>query len=426
MIETYEFTNQATLLMEEIPYLRSAAVGVFIKVGSRCEEAKLAGASHFAEHMLFKGTAKRSARDIAENFENLGGQLNAFTSREYTCVYGRTLDEDIYTGIEIICDMLFNSQFLEKDFITEKEVVKEEIRMYEDSPDELIHDIFNQKSYSDDCLGHSILGTMETISQLTRDELFNYYKKHYRPENMIIAIAGNFDKNKIKDLLYANIVTNDKPEYSEHSIYQGKYTKFINLHEKKVEQVHICVGGPGISYQDERRYTLNVMNSILGGGMSSRLFQSLREQRGLAYSVYSYSSTYSDSGIFSIYIGTGNKKVAEFFAALHDELDRFINVGISDEELQRTKQMIKSSMYMGLESVISRMTRMARSIMMYGKYISPDEVVARIYEVDKQKVQDLAKELLNHEKMSLAVIGDKNVLPTVSTEFSRWYRTEGK
>lgn len=421
MIESLQLENGARLLMEEIPYLRSAAVGVFIKVGSRYEEPNIAGASHFVEHMLFKGTASRNAREIAENFENIGGQLNAFTSKEYTCVYGRTLDEDIENGMDIIFDMLFNSLINENDFATEKEVIKEEIRMYEDTPDELIHDVFNQKYFEGDRMGHPILGTMQTIDDLDRDKLYNYYKKHYCPANMIIAVAGNINQSRIIEKVKSSLPKTSAIPDQNLTVPQPRYP-FINLLAKDVEQVQICLGMPGISYKDERRYTLNIMNSILGGGMSSRLFQSLREQKGLAYSVYSFSSAYSDSGLFSVYIGTGTGKVANFFAALHDELNRFINEGVSQEELSRTKQMIKSSMFMGLESVISRMTRIARSIMMYDEYISPEEIVDRIYKVDATMVQELARELIVNDKISLAAIGNKAILPTVEAEFKRWYR----
>lgn len=421
MIESLQLENGAKLLIEEIPYLRSAAVGVFIKVGSRYEDPEIAGASHFVEHMLFKGTAARNARDIAENFENIGGQLNAFTSKEYTCVYGRTLDEDIQTGMDIIFDMLFNSQFNLNDFTTEKEVIKEEIKMYEDTPDELIHDVFNQKYYEGDRMGHPILGTMQTIEALGRDDLYNYYKKHYLPANMVIAVAGNIDKSRIIDKVKSSLPARNEIPQNNLTIPSSP-TPFINLLAKEVEQVQISLGMPGISYKDERRYTLNIMNSILGGGMSSRLFQSLREQKGLAYSVYSFSSTYSDSGVYSVYIGTGTGKVANFFAALQEELEKFIQDGVNEEELARTKQMIKSSMYMGLESVISRMTRIARSIMMYDVYVTPEEIVDRIYKVDGAMVKELASELIVKNKMSLAAIGNKDILSTVESEFKRWFR----
>lgn len=421
MIGYWKLSNQARLAVEEIPYLRSAAIGVFIKVGSRHESTNLAGASHFVEHMLFKGTEKRSAREIAETFEGIGGQLNAYTSREYTCVYARTLDEHMDMAMEIIFDMLFNSELAEKDFTTEKEVIIEEINMYEDTPDELIHDIFNRKFWEGHQMGSPILGTMQTISEMKRDDLFNYYREKYIPSNMVIAIAGNIKQEQVKEKI-EKILQNikngqpfsvdDKPQ--EHSA-------FINLAAKDTEQVQICLGVPGISYHDEKRYTQNVMSSILGGGMSSRLFQNIREELGLAYSVYSFPSSYSDTGAYCIYIGTGPGKLGKFFAALHEQITKFVNEGVSQQEMARTQQLNKSSMLLGLESVMNRMNRIGKSVLMYDKIISPEEVIDRMYKVDADMVRDFAASLFKPGTLSLAAIGAKDVLPVVEKEYLSWW-----
>jgi predicted Zn-dependent peptidase len=421
MVEQVTLKNSARLIVEEIPHLRSTAVGVFIKVGSRYETDAIAGASHFVEHMLFKGTHRLSARDIAEQFENIGGQINAYTAREYTCVYGRTLDDDMETAIDIIFDMLFASKFAESDFMTEKEVIFEEIRMYEDTPDDLIHDVFNEKFFTGSSMEHPILGTMASLTGLDRDTLYDYYKRYYVPANMIIAVAGNVKAEAVVKLIESRMPA-EASRLETERFAPPAYAAFINSVTKEVEQVQICVGGAGMSYHDEKRYALTLMNSILGGGMSSYLFQSLREERGLAYSVYSYTSSYSDTGSMTVYIGTGVNKIEQFFEAFFQELKDFAAKGVRPEELERSKQMSKASLYMGLESVVSRMTRIGRSIMMYDEYQPPELVVDKITAVSKGEVDALARELLRLEAMSLAVIGNQNILPAVKKEFTRWFR----
>lgn len=421
MINCWNLSSGGKLVVEEIPYLKSAAIGVYIKVGSRNESPEIAGASHFVEHMLFKGTEKRTAREIAETFEGMGGQLNAFTSKEYTGIYARTLDEDIFQAMEIVCDMLFASQFNEKDFNTERGVVIEEINMYEDTPDELIHDVFAQKFWEGHPLGFPVLGTLETITGMERDVLYQYYRNYYVPANMVFAVAGNVDPGKIREAIEKQTSRmNGQPAASILQIPEPA-AAFINLLPKEVEQVQICMGVPGISYHSSDRYTQNVMNSILGGGMSSRLFQSLREERGLAYSVYSYSSSYVDAGMYTIYIGTGPGKVANFYEALYEQLSEFVAQGVSSEEVERTKKLMKSSIYLGLESVMNRMTRIAKSLLMYDEIVTPEEVIDRIYAVDVERVNDLARQMLKPETFSLAAIGDKQVLSTVEQEYGKWW-----
>jgi len=333
VISYWDLSSRARLVVEEIPYLRSAAIGVYIKVGSRHEPENIAGASHFIEHMLFKGTEKRSAREIAESFERIGGQLNAFTSKEYTCVYARTLDENIYTAVDIIFDMLFKSTFSSREFATEKGVIIEEINMYEDTPDDLIHDLFARKIWNTHPLGSPILGTAGTVSDFERQEIFDFYKFYYVPANMVISIAGNVNRLKIKDIVESYLEGEPGQNRNQSPVNSLNYCPFVNLVEKDTEQVQICLGVPGISYHNPGRYTLRIMDSILGGGMSSRLFQNIRERLGLAYSVYSYPSTYSDTGSFSIYIGTSPNKVASFFEVLFAEINKFVKEGVSEEEI---------------------------------------------------------------------------------------------
>ncbi|MDR1159696.1 MAG: insulinase family protein, partial [Syntrophomonadaceae bacterium] len=323
--------NRPVLAIEKMSHLKSAAIGFFIKLGSRHEAGNLAGASHFIEHMIFKGTETRSARVIAESFERMGGQLNAFTSKEYTCVYARILDEDLYEALEIIIDMLMNAKISVKDMQVEKDVVLEEISMYEDTPDELIHDVFNQKLWQDHAMGAPVLGSTDSVANFDREQIYDFYHQKYMPSNMIIAIAGNVDESKVRDYIEEHLVCNRT--YSDTgqqpALFTATYTPFMHSVAKDTEQVQLCVGTVGLSYHDERRFTLNVLNSILGGGMSSRLFQSIREELGLAYSVYSAHATYSDTGSFSISIGTSPNKVNKFFDALQKELEKFVIDGVT-------------------------------------------------------------------------------------------------
>ncbi len=421
MINTWLLDKQARLIVEEIPYLKSAALGVYIKLGSRHEKEEIAGASHFIEHMLFKGTESRSARDIAESFEEIGGQLNAFTSKEFTCVYARTLDENISSAMEIIFDMLFNSKFANRDFATEKEVIIEEINIYEDTPDDLIHDLFARNIWQGHPMGSPILGTLDSVSAFSRDEIFDFYKKCYVPSNMVIAVAGNVDKNLIKEQVEKCLARQPLTQVNWPETKHSEYSSFVRLLEKETEQVQICLGVPGISYFDQNRYVQNVMNSILGGGMSSRLFQKIREELGLAYSVYSSPSTYSDTGSYSFYIGTGPGKIATFFEALYQELEFFVSRGVSEREVNRTQQLIKSSMYLGLESVMNRMSRLGKSFLMYDRVVPVEDVIQEILAVDAGKIQSFSSNILQKPVFSLAAIGPAEVLPQVEKEFHKWW-----
>lgn len=422
MINCWELDNKAKLVVEEIPYVRSVAIGVFIKIGSRHEDLQLSGASHFIEHMLFKGTDKRSAREIAESFEGIGGQLNAFTAKEYTCVYARTLDEYLDTALDIIFDMLFHSAFIAKDFETEKGVIIEEINMYEDTPDDLVHDVFCQQLWQGHSMGRPILGTLDLVQGFNRVKIYDFYQQAYIPANMIISIAGNVDAARIKDKIESYLIQDrhDGTQFSNTKIRD--YVPFIKTVAKDTEQVQICLGLPGISYHDKYRYTQNIMNSILGGGISSRLFQTIREELGLAYSVYSYPSNYSDTGSYIIHIGTGPGKVAQFFEVFHAEIEKFRQQGVTLNEVERTRQLIKSSMLMGMESVMNRMNRLGKSILMYGEVIPVDEVLEQIYAVTPEKVNHFATKVLDLPRFSLAAVGSAEVLPMVESEYKKWWK----
>lgn len=421
LINSVSLDSGAKLVIEDIPYVKSAAMGVYIKVGSRYETSDRAGVSHFIEHMLFKGTSQRTARDIAETMESMGGQLNAYTGREYTCLYARTLDEDIYAAMEIVFDMLLNSVMDIKDINTERTVIIEEINMYEDTPDELIHDVFARRFWDGHPMGNSILGSVESIAGMDRDKLFQYYKQYYVPANMIIAVAGNVDAARIREFVDHKMGLKAETTSCLSWEKPSRRQAFIDLVSKDVEQIQICLGVPGISYHDEHRYTQNIMNSILGGGMSSRLFQKLREELGLAYSVYTYPSSYSDTGLFSIYIGTSSSRVGEFCAALYEQLQLFTEKGVTGEEITRTQKLMKSSIFLGLESVMTRMSRLGKSVLMYDEVVAPEEVIEKIYSVEPGMVQHMARQFFQPELFSIAAIGSQEVLPLVENEYKKWW-----
>lgn len=421
MISYWSLSNGARLVVEEIPYVRSAAIGIYIGVGSRHEPAGMKGASHFIEHMLFKGTEKLTARDIAERFEGIGGQLNAFTSKEHTCVYARTLDENINMAAQIMFDMVFNSRFYHRDFETEKGVVVEEINMNEDAPDDLIHDRFARRLWLDHPMGSPILGTLETVTGFSRDDVYGFYQASYIPSNMVISVAGNVQASAIRDLIEELLSEQSDDELHFPGSKPNEYTGFLDLMEKDTEQVQICVGVQGISFNDEQRYAMNVMNSIFGGGMSSRLFQKLREELGLAYSIYSYPSNYSDTGSYSIYIGTGQNKIDLCFEALQNQIQALLSQGITEEELDRTRKLIKSSMYLGLESVMNRMSRLGKAIIMYDKIISPEEAIERVLQVEPGQIQDLAVRLLGNQAISVAAIGPAGVMQEVEKQYQAFW-----
>lgn len=398
------FPNGIRLLTEEVPHVRSVSLGIWVRVGSRDETSKINGISHFIEHMLFKGTSRRTAREIAESLEAVGGQLNAFTTKEYTCFYARMLDEHLDMGLDVLSDMFFNSLFDPSDIETERNVVLEEIKMYEDSPDEIIHDLFARTLWQGHPLGRPILGSVEAINEMNQEKVISYFQQKYSPRNIVISAAGQISHQAMKEKLYPIFGEWERP------LHQSDYTapvsqRAVVSHNKETEQVQICIGVPGLNQSDERIYELYVLNNVLGGGVSSRLFQEIREQRGLAYSVYSYHSAYRDSGLFGIYAGTSPRNRDEVIKLVIKELQRIQNVGISDNELKRSQEQIKGNIYLGLESVSNRMTRLGKSEIYHDRIIDPDEIIEKVGRVTREKVIELANILFQPERFVLTTIG---------------------
>jgi predicted Zn-dependent peptidase len=399
------------VLTEAIPAMRSVSFGIWVAVGSRDETPGQSGCSHFLEHLLFKGTRKRTALDISAQIEAVGGETNAFTSKEYTCYYARVLDADLPLAVDVMCDLVAGSVLDPADVETERGVILEEIAMHEDEPGDEVHDLFAKAVYGEHPLGRLISGTAETISPMSRRQILSFYRRRYTPPSVVIAAAGNLDHaavvRQVRQALRGTVLDADKaapaplrPTAPAPRVRGGQ----VVVAHKETEQAHVVIGGPGIGRLDERRFALAVLNNVLGGGMSSRLFQEIRERRGLAYSVYSYSSSFADSGVFAVYAGCAPGKVEEVLDLTRAGLAEVARDGITATELARGQGMARGSYVLGLEDTGSRMSRLAKGELLYGDLLTVDDLLARVSAVTAQEVNALAAELCA-QPMSLAVIG---------------------
>ncbi|MFU8850556.1 M16 family metallopeptidase [Micromonospora sp. SL1-18] len=399
------------VLTEAIPAMRSVSFGIWVAVGSRDETGPQGGAAHFLEHLLFKGTRKRSALDISAAIEAVGGETNAFTTKEYTCYYARVLDEDLPLAIDVMCDLVADSVLNDADVETERGVILEEIAMHDDEPGDEVHDLFARAVYGDHPLGRLISGTEETVTPMTRRQIHGFYRRRYTPPQIVIAAAGNLDHaavvKLVRQALRGTPLDTDPavpaPRRPAAPTVRTKPAATL-VESKETEQAHVLLGCPGIDRLDERRFALGVLNNVLGGGMSSRLFQEIRERRGLAYSVYSYASQYADSGLFAVYAGCAPGKLDEVLELTRAELARVAAEGITGAELARGKGMSKGSFVLGLEDTGSRMSRLAKGELLYGNLMPVDELLARVDAVTLDDVNALAADLLGRP-MSLAVVG---------------------
>ncbi|MBM7644396.1 putative Zn-dependent peptidase [Scopulibacillus daqui] len=408
MITKHTASNGVRIILEKIPSVRSATIGIWVGTGSRHETEKNNGISHFIEHMLFKGTATRNAREIAEAFDQIGGQVNAFTSKEYTCFYAKVLDEHAEYAVNVLSDMLFHSIFDQTELEKEKQVVYEEIKMYEDTPDDLVHDLLSEASFGSHPLGYPILGKEGTLETFQPDDLRSYMNDHYRPENIVVSIAGNVDESLIEtvDHIFSSYHVNGcKPNFDVPEYHYEKLAR-----KKDTEQAHLCIGFKGLSIGDEQLYPLMVMNNVLGGSMSSRLFQEVREERGLAYSVFSYHTSYKDSGMLTIYSGTGADQVEKLSSTILHVLDDLVENGLTEKELKNSKEQIKGNMMLSLESTSSRMSRNGKNELLLGRHRSLDEMIKKINEVTLSDIHQLTKVLFTQD-FSCSVISPKGEIP---------------
>lgn len=409
LIKQSNLENGIRLITEEMSYANSVSIGFWIKIGSRHETNRLQGITHFMEHLFFKGTVQRSAKQIAEELETVGGSLNAFTSREYTCIYARVLKDDIDLATELLSDMILNSCFKDDDIKKEKNVVCEEIMMYEDTPDEIIHDIFTQKVWDGHPLGRAILGTKESVCNYNREDIINHYHSFFLAENIVISAAGNLAHEKLEErlnLLLSKVTLRKETKklQSEPDFIPVKHTKF-----KDTEQMHLCLGTKGLHQNSDDLYSLMVFNNLLGGGISSRLFQSIREDMGLAYSIYSYLTVFSDAGLFVIYSGTGPKNAAKILDEIYSQIKCLSSKEISLTELERSKNQLKGNILLNMESVSHRMSRLGRNMITYGRIITAEEVTNKLIKVSMDDVYKLTEILNNFDKYSLVTVGPNDI-----------------
>ena len=407
LIKESRLKNGVRLVTEEMPYANSVAIGFWIKIGSRNEEAGFQGITHFVEHLLFKGTEKRTAKQIAEELETVGGTLNAFTSREYTCFYARVLKDDIKLAIELLSDMIQNSCFREEDIKKEKNVVCEEIMMYEDTPDETIHDIFTQQAWYGHSLGRAILGTKKTVTGYNREDILNYYIDFLISENIIISAAGNLNHERLEEQLNIILEKLICEPVKKREKTKPVFTKTIHSKDKDIEQMHICLGTKGLHQSSEDLYALTVFNNLLGGGISSRLFQSIREDMGLAYSIYSYLTVHSDAGLFVIYAGTAPKNAKKIINEMYKQIQILNKKEIYLDEIERSKNQLKGSILLGMESVSHRMNRLGRSIVTRGRVVTAEEAINNISKVTLDDIYKLDECLTDLDKYSLVTVGPK-------------------
>jgi predicted Zn-dependent peptidase len=397
--------NGLILLTERMEYMRSVAMGVWIKSGSRCEAAETNGISHFVEHMLFKGTRSRTAQHIAREMDSIGGNLDAFTGKETICFNVKSLAEHVPIALDVLADLVLNPVFDLPDIERERSVILEEIKIDEDNPDVLVHELFTQAFWKDHPLGWPILGTSATVAGLNKRSLVDYHCDRFHGGNMIFSAAGNLDHDVFAEALAGKFFTLAGGATLHELPAPEAVTRIITRNKKSLEQVQICLGVPAPPITDESRYATLILNTVLGGGMSSRLFQTIREERGMAYSIYSDLSPYRDTGTLCVYAGTSAAKALEVVDLILDEFRKLKQEPLSFEELTRAKDQVKGNILMGLESSNARMANLARQEMYFHEFITVDEIIARINEVSAAQVQTMAQRLFDPERIAVTLLG---------------------
>ena len=396
--------NGSKVLSERVPYVDSVSVGIWAMVGARDEDEGRVGTSHFVEHMLFKGTERRSARQIADEMDSLGGNLNAFTDKEFTCFYARTLAEHLPKALEIISDMILSSTFDPQEMEREKNVVAEEIKRHEDAPEDRVHDQLAHLMWKGHPLCNSVIGSSKVIRELTRQQLIGYMDEFYRPDAILVSVAGNVDHRRLVDMVmetFGELTGSRSPRVaSEVEAHSG-----ADLADKTTEQVHFCLGTRGFAQECMEKYSLAVIDSALGGGMSSRLFQEIRETRGLAYAIGSYSASYREAGLFAVYGGTSVKNFERVMDLTQSICESIGRDSVTEEELTRAKNQIRGALVLGQESMSNRMSRLAKSEVYFGRIIRLDEIVNTIMRVTREDVARVASKLFVDSRFALAAIG---------------------
>jgi predicted Zn-dependent peptidase len=407
-IQRHVLPNGLVVVTETMNHVRSVSIGVWVRNGSRREASEQNGLAHFMEHMVFKGTERRSAEAIAREMDSVGGMLDAFTSKEQICFNAKVLDQNLPIAFDVIADLVLRPRFDSEDVAKERQVVLEEIKMDLDNPEYLLHEIFTRGFWPEHPLGRPILGTPETVKQFSREALQTRFREWFAPDHLVITAAGNVTHQQVMDLIqreFGDLRSNDVLE--DHTPPRTDAPLHVEG-KKELEQVHLCVGVPSLPIAHERRFGIAVLNNLLGGGMSSRLFQNIREKRGLAYAVFSEITPYSDAGMLTVYAGTAKETVGQVLDLTIAEFRSMKESPVSDEELRRAKNHLKGSLMLSLESTSSRMSNLARQELYFGKFYSLDEILASIEGVTREDVQSLAHEFFRPEQISATVLGPVN------------------
>jgi predicted Zn-dependent peptidase len=398
------------IVTEEVPSVRSAAVGIWINVGSRDEAPATAGASHFLEHLLFKGTTSRTALEISSSIESVGGEMNAFTSKEYTCFYARVIDTDLPMAIDVVSDLITSSIVTALDVDAERKVVLEEIAMRDDDPSDLVHDLFSDTFYGDTAIGRPILGTIDSIKGMSRNTVFDYYKKKYLPQDLVVAVAGNIKHKRVVAMVEEALSRDNfldelgAPVLRPNTQVKNSKQQSVGLLYKKSEQAHMFYGMEGVARADERRFAMGVLSAALGGGMSSRLFQEIREKRGLAYSVYAYAQQFAGSGVLGFYAGCNPTKAVEVVEIIRGVLSDVADNGMTHEEIERAKGAVRGSLVLSQEDSGSRMSRIGKNEIVYGQVMDFDDILKAISRVSVTDIREIASEFLV-KTPTLALVG---------------------
>lgn len=405
MYKIHTLSNGLTIIGEEIPYLKSITLGIWVNAGSRIEEENNAGISHFIEHMLFKGTKNRTSKELASTIDNLGGQINAFTSKECTCFYVKLLDEHISIGVDVLSDMILNSLFDSEEIDKERQVILEELKMYEDSPEDLSYDLLTENIYKTDGLGMNIIGTKESLYNINRENILEYFNKYYVASNCVISMSGNFNFEEMIELIedkFNNLPQGEvkvevtKPEF--HPCFIAK--------NKDTEQVNLAMSLKAIPLENrEDAYALSIVNNIFGGSISSRLFQNIRENKGLVYSIYSAPSLYRKTGELGIYASMSNENLKKVYNLVLEEIDNLRINGLTEQEIKESKEQLKGSYILGLESTSSRMMSIGKAMLLMKEVKNPNDIIESINNIDKERIDLIIDKVFNKENIGVCIVG---------------------
>ncbi|HUR36571.1 MAG TPA: pitrilysin family protein [Terriglobales bacterium] len=398
--------NGLTILTEEMQHIRSVSIGIWVRTGSRHEEPAVNGISHFVEHMVFKGTKNRTALDIARQMDSIGGNMDAFTGKETICFNAKVLDEHLPIALDVLSDLVLNPTFDAKDIHREKGVILEEIKMDEDNPDYLVHEIFTQNFWKGHSLGKPILGTKETVKQFNQEAVFAFYKKRFAPNNLVISAAGSLNHEQFVKLVAERFSGLQAVPNGFHGEAPQVFARIVTRNKKALEQVQICMGAPSPHISHEKRYVSYILNTLLGGGMSSRLFQKIREEQGLVYSIYSDLNPYSDTGSLCVYAGTSKESAPKVVAEIGAEFRRLKDEVISNDEMRRVKDQLKGNLMLSLESSTARMSNLARQDMYFERFFDLDEIIARVESVTAAEIQEMADTMFRSDSVAVTVLGN--------------------